>query len=230
MNRQNLYLKQISCLASPVRNQDWCEIVQHFPAALICLNKLESYPIPLHSELATATPCKHTERQGIDEPIPWCEISDDAETESDSRPFVLEAFFYDCSYLSPFVGNVYARERSENGWYRWVGPSPTLEIRLPLALVSTESWLLKVAFHAFHDDSHSQHICFEVNGNSKKLEWVEKSVYQSRIMSNELYLNTTPGKTNVVSMKISVPEAKQASEDDQRLLSFAIREITLFPA
>jgi hypothetical protein len=234
MSTQNLYLKQISCLVSPVRNHGWHEIAQHCPAALHCLVEAEPELVFHEHEPAIAIQEENDQNtsigEPIDVPIPWYEICESDDDPDDGRAFQLERFFYDCSYLSPFVGNVYAREQSAKGWYRWVGPEPVLQIKLPLAPVATEQWIFKATFHAFLEDSHSQELRFEVNGKTKPLEWIEGSIYQSQIQSSELYRSDRAGEVAIVSLAIGVPEARQASEADQRLLAFAIRELTLFPA
>jgi hypothetical protein len=232
MSTQNLYLKQISCLESPVDNQGWHEITHHYPAVSHCL--VEVGPISMQPSLSVDKNVIDSDQQSsqalIDEPIPWCDAWSDDGVEDDSKPFQLKRFVYDCSYLSPFVGNVYSREHSAKGWYRWVGPDPHLVVRLPLAPAETENWLFTATFHAFIDDAYAQSIGFEVNGNSKPLEWLEGSVYQSRITTFDLYRNAKPREVAVASLSISVPEARQGSEQDQRLLAFAIRELTLLPA
>jgi hypothetical protein len=233
MSTQNLYLKQISCLGSPVRNQGWYEIVKHCPAALHCLVEAEPEPVSLQTDLGVDIKEETNENsrfeQPIEVPIPWCEVSKIDDDSDGGRPFRLKGFFYDCSYLSPFVGNVYAREQSARGWYRWVGPEPVLQIKLPLAPIDTEQWIFKVTFHAFLEDSHSQQLRFEVNGRTRPLEWIEESIYQSQIQSSELYLGAKSGEVAIVLLVIGVPEARQTSETDQRFLAFAIRELTLLP-
>jgi hypothetical protein len=62
------------------------------------------------------------------------------------------------------------------------------------------------------------------------LEWLEGSIYQSRIAKAELFINAQPGEAAVAHLSIGIPEARQTSNDDQRMLAFAIRELTLFPA
>jgi hypothetical protein len=234
MSTQNLYLKQISCLISPVRNQGWHEIIKNCPAALHCLVEAEPDPVPRQTDLGVEIKEENNKNSSFEEqmdaPIPWSEVTKSDDDSDDGGPFLLEYFFYDCSYLSPFVGNIYAREQSINGWYRWVGPEPVLQIKLPLALIDTEQWIFKATFHAFLEDSHSQQLRFEVNGKTKPLEWIEGSIYQSQIQSSELYVSDRAGEVAIVSLAIGVPEARQASEEDQRLLAFAIRELTLFPA
>ena len=234
MSTQNLYLKQISCLVSPVRNQGWHEIAHHCPAALHCLVEAESEQVIHEHEPAIALQEEYDKKTSIgeliDAPIPWCEVCENDGDPDEGRPCQLERFFYDCSYMSPFVGNVYTREQSPEGWYRWVGPEPVLQIRLPLATVATEQWIFKATFHVFLEDSHSQQLHFQVNGKTKPLEWIKGSIYQSQIQSSELYRSDRAGDVAIVSLAIYVPEARQASEEDQRLLAFAIRELTLFPA
>jgi hypothetical protein len=232
MSSQNFYLKQISCLESPVNNQGWHEIVHHCPAALHCLVQVD--PVSQQQNPAVdendIDPGQPINEALFDEPIPWCDVMTDDGDVDIIKPFQLESFVYDCSYLSPFVGNVYSREQSVKGWYRWVGPDPRLVVRIPLAPAKAENWLFTATFHAFLDDAHAQSLGFEVNGKSKPLEWLEGSAYQCRISTADLYCNAKEGDVAVVSLSISVPEARQSSQEDQRLLAFAIRELTLVPA
>jgi hypothetical protein len=234
MSTQNLNLKKISCLASPLQNSSWREILSHYPTILHCL--FRSYPemVTLQPKSPVETSSYDLEIQSAgkspDLPIPWRETNVDNVKAHNEKPFQLERFFYDCSYLSPFLGNVYGRESSEAFFYRWVGPDPVLKIKLPLAPLEISSWVFEVIFHAFIDESHSESLSLEVNGKSKPLQWIESSVYQSRLRSSDLYASSKPGKPSVTTLSISVPEAKQASKEDERYLAFAIRQLTLFPA
>jgi hypothetical protein len=185
MSTQNLYLKQISCLQSPVCNQGWLEIVHNSPAALHCLVEAKILAETQQEDLAvemTTIQARHlTSQEHVDDPVPWCKVDGNQQDEDENKPFQLERFVYDCSYLSPFVSNLYTREHSVKGWYRWVGPNPSLEIRLPLAPTECEHWLFTATFHAFLNESHAQNITFEVNEKRKPLEWLEDSTYQSQI-------------------------------------------------
>lgn len=234
MSTQNLYLKQISCLQTPVNNQGWHEIAHYSPAALSCLVEAETAAESQTDHLAAdTTPIKGergTHLEPVDEPIPWCTADFDHQHEDESNPFQLKCFVYDCSYLSPFVRSLYSREQSAKGWYRWVGPDPVLEVRLPLAPAESMHWVFTATFHAFLDEAQAKDITFEVNNKRKPLDWLAGSTYQSRISSSELYGNAHPGELAVVSLSIAVPEARIASEQDQRLLAFAIRELSLTPA
>jgi len=234
MSTQNLYLKQISCLQSPVCNQGWHEIVHSSPAALHCLVEAEMLAETQQEDLAaemTAIQASEVSRQEhVDDPIPWCKVDGHQQDEDENKPFQLERFVYDCSYLSPFVCNLYTREHSAKGWYRWVGPSPALDVRLPLAQSECEHWLFKATFHAFLDESHAKNITFKVNDKQKPLDWLEGSTYQSRITALELYGNERPSELAVVSITIALPEARKASEQDQRIIAFAIRGLSLTPA
>jgi hypothetical protein len=62
------------------------------------------------------------------------------------------------------------------------------------------------------------------------LDWLEGSTYQSRITASELYGDANPSELAVVSLKIALPEAHKASEQDQRIIAFAIRGLSLTPA
>ena len=233
MSTQNLYLNQISCLQSPVCNQGWHEIVHSSPAALHCLVEAEGLAETQQEDLAaelTAIQASEVARQEhVDDLIPWCQIDGHQQDEHENKPFQLERFFYDCSYFTPFVSNLYSREYSAKGWYRWVGPNPALKVRLPLEQSECEHWLFKATFHSFLDESHAKKIAFEVNDKQKPLVWLEGSTYQSKIDSADLYGNTNPGELAVVLLSIAVPEARQAFELDQRILAFAIRELSLTP-
>jgi hypothetical protein len=90
--------------------------------------------------------------------------------------------------------------------------------------------LFKATFHAFLDESHAKNITFEVNDKQKPLDWLEGSTYQSRITALELYGNERPSELAVVSITIALPEARKASEQDQRIIAFAIRGLSLTPA
>jgi hypothetical protein len=178
----------------------------------------------------TATPAEYRARiKPIHEYIPWHTADDDQPNEIESKPLRLTHFIYNCSYLSPFTKNLYTREHSAKGWYRWVGPDPVLEVRLPLAPTESDYWLFTVTFHAFLDESHSQKIIFKVNDKRKPLEWLEDSIYRSRIDASELFGNTRTSEFTVVSLSIGVPTACRASEQDQRIIAFAIRELSLIP-
>lgn len=234
MSSQNLYLKQISCLQSPVNNQGWHEVVHYSPSALQCLVETARAGEPQQATLAAASADRpyeqRSEEKPVDEPIPWCTVDDGHYDKHDDEPFQLKRFVYDCSYLSPFVSNVYMREKSAKGWYRWVGPDPVLVVRLPLAPAESEHWLFTATFHAFLDEAHAKSITFRVNEKSKNLEWLEGSTYQSKITSADLYGTAQPSEIAVPSLSIAVPEPRQASEQDQRILAFAIRELSLTPA
>ena len=141
----------------------------------------------------------------------------------------LKRFVYDCSYLSPYVSNVYKRERSVDGWYRWVGPDPFLIVRVPLAPTESENWLFTITFHAFLNDDDAKSIFFMVNEKSNCLKWLRGSTYQSKITSANLYGTADSGKLAIPTLSISIPEARQPSERDQRILAFAISELSLTP-
>lgn len=232
MSAQNLYLKQISCLQFPVNNQGWHEVVHYSPSALQCLVEAvragePEHPAPAGVHIAESTDEQRVKETTVVESIPWYTVDDGRHNKRDDEPFQLKRFVYDCSYLSPFVNNVYMREKSSKGWYRWVGPNPVLIVRLPLAPVEAEHWLFTVTFHAFLDEAHAKRITFRVNENSKPLEWLEGSTYQSKMTSADLYGTAQPSEMAVPSLSISVPEARQASVQDQRILAFAIRELSL---
>jgi hypothetical protein len=235
MSTQNLYLKQISCLQSPVNNQGWYEVVHYSPSALQCLAETAIPGEPQQAAFAAA-PAASSDEQGVEEktvnePIPWCTVDDGHhDKDDDDEPFHLKRFVYDCSYLSPFVSNVHMREKSANGWFRWVGPDPVLVVRLPLAPAESEYWLFTATIHAFLDEAHANSITFRVNEKSYALEWLDDSTYQSKITSADLYGTAGPSGLAVPKLSIAVPEARQASEQDQRILAFAIRELSLTPA
>jgi hypothetical protein len=184
----------------------------------------------LAAEITGIQASEVTRQEHVDDPIPWCKVDGHRQDDDENKPFQLERFVYDCSYLSPFVGNLYTREHSAKGWYRWVGPNPALEVRLPLAQVECEHWLFTATFHAFLDESHAKSITFEVNDKQKPLDWLEGSTYQSRITASEIYGNSHPSERAVVSLTIALPEALKASEQDQRVIAFAIRGLSLTPA
>ena len=234
MSSQNFYLKQISCLQSPVNNQDWNEVVHYSPSALQFLAEIAIVEKPEQAAFAVGPVASFDEQgveeQTVDEPIPWCTVDAIHHDKHDDEPFQLKRFVYDCSYLSPFVRNVYMREKSAKGWYRWVGPDPVLVIRLPLAPAESEHWLFTATFHAFLDQAHAKSISFRVNEKSQSLEWLEGSTYQSKITSADLYGTANPSVLAAVSLSIAVPEARRASEQDKRILAFAIRELSLTPA
>jgi hypothetical protein len=234
MSTQNLHLKQISCLQSPVFNQGWHEIVQYFPAALQGLVEEEILAEVKQEALAAkftniqAWQAKRQDHEG--DSIPWCKIDGHQQGENENKPFQLKSFVYDCSYVSPFVSNLYTREHSAMGWYRWVGPNPALEVRLPLAPAECEHWLFTATFHAFLDETHAKNITFKVHGKQKPFAWIEGLTYQSRISALELFGNANPTDLAVILLSIALPEARKASEQDQRMIAFAIRELSLTPA
>jgi hypothetical protein len=233
MEMHNLYLNQISCLESPANNKNWHDIIHCSPFASHCLSEatefVEKAEKSLSSENLAIQSNQETHQGSVDEPIPWC-TADRQHFDEENKPIMMKRFIYDCSYLSPFVSNLYTREQSDQGWYRWVGPDPYLEVRIPIARVESEHWLFTATFHAFVDESHAKCIVFEVDNQQKPLEWIEGSTYQSKISSSELYANTHPNSPAVLSMSIAVPGAHRASEQDQRILAFAIRRLSLTPA
>lgn len=233
MEKRNLYLNQISCLESPAKNQNWHDIVHYSPSASHCLSEatefVEKAEKSLSFENFAIQSNQETHQGSVDQPIPWC-TADRQHFDKESKPLMIKRFIYDCSYLSPFVSNLYTRELSDKGWYRWVGPDPYLEVRIPLARVESEHWLFTATFHAFVDESHAKCIVFEVNSQQKPLKWIEGSTYQSKIATSDLYANTNPKIPALVSMSIAVPGAHRASEQDQRILAFAIRRLSFTPA
>lgn len=234
MTTENLHLKQISCLQSPVNNQAWQEIAKYSPAVLDCLveNRADREPEqPDLPALATSSLREQISRQDLtSDDIPWWSIDESRQDEHVNGSLQLKRFFYDCSYLSPFVRNVYRREQSAKGWYRWVGPDPALNMMIPLSPAESEHWMFTVTFHAFLDESHSNCVSFQVNDRFLPLEWVGDSSYQCRFPAAHLYRDAHPGKSTLASLTISVPEARQASEQDQRIIAFAFRELLLIPA
>ena len=122
------------------------------------------------------------------------------------------------------------REKSSNGWYRWVGPEPILKVNIPLNITQTEKWLFTITFHAFLNDSDTKSITFKVNEKNKPLEWIRGSTYQSKISSEELYGSVNPSNYELASLSIAVPRARQVSAQDKRILAFAISKLTLIPA
>ena len=232
MSNQNFYIKQTSCLQQPAHNRSWHDILQKYPGISLLLTetgaKSQSKATAVDSTAIKAG--KANQRHPIGQSIPWCTSNLKQKDEEEKQQFQLKRFIYDCSYLSPFVSNLYTRERSAKGWYRWVGPNPGLEVRLPMAQDQCEHWLFTATFHAFLDESHANNITFDVNDKQKQLDWIEGSTYQSRITASELYGNARPCELAVVSITIALPEARKASEQDQRIIAFAIRGLSLTPA
>ncbi|QEY31802.1 hypothetical protein EVJ50_05610 [Synechococcus sp. RSCCF101] len=232
MNTKTFYLKQISCLQTPADNPAWHEIIHHSPGVSHSLVEVEprfqSESISVHTESILTD---QTNRQSqADEPIPWYPKSIDQQFGEESKPLCLRRFTYDCSYLSPFVGNLYSREPSAKGWYRWIGPNPILELRLPLAPDISENWLFTATFHAFTNEEHAECLAFEVNGHHKPLEWTGGSSYQCKLKAKD-FLGTSISKgISVAIISLSIPASRQASESDQRIIAFAIRYLSLVPA
>ena len=231
MSTQNLYLKQISCLQSPICNQGWHEIVRYFPGASVILveEQEKSQPVTLEVEAKAIQGEQKKCPDTVNEPIPWCMPDIKRQDEGLSKPIQLKSFAYDCSYVTPFVRNIYAREKAAKGWFRWVGPDPSLEVRLPLGRTESENWLFTVTFQAFLEETHAQSVAFEVNGKRKPLKWLEETTYQSTITSIELKRNPDEGELTAISLSITGQEPRRAAEDDQRMIVFAIRELSLIP-
>ena len=234
MSNKNLYLIQINCLLSPENNLGWHEVVQYSPSALQCLVNIARSGAPEHAlsgeQIAISCDKQKVFDKPKDESIPWSTFDDKHKDNCKSESMYLKRFVYDCSYLSPYVGNVYKRERAADGWYRWVGPDPVLIVRVPLAPTESDHWLFTVTFHAFLNDDHAKNIIFKVNEKSNSLKWLRGSTYQSRITSANLYGTADSGKLAIPTLSIAIPEARQPSERDQRILAFAISELSLAPA
>ena len=233
MSKQNLYLKQISCLKSPINNHGWNEILSYYPACLDCLveSREVSEPefLPSAKKTVFSSDLQSKEEKLFDEPIVWCTSDGNYLDRREDESFQLKRFVYDCSYLSPFVSNVYMRENSTNGWYRWVGPDPILLMRLPLAPAESENWVFTATFHTFLDEEHSKNITFKVNERRQSMKWVKGLTYQANITSTDLYGNVSPRESALSTLSISIPEARKANEPDQRMLAFSFFELSLIP-
>lgn len=148
--------------------------------------------------------------------IPWQRSN---LSEAKLRP--LEMFDYDCSYLSPFLANVYGRECWESGWYRWVGPDPALVLHLPLN-TEKQNWHLNVEFHSFYDQEDSNTLKLLVNDRMLPIQWVRDTEYEANIGSVDK-------ERALTTIRLAIARSHQPKEGgDQRQLAFSIRRLSLY--
>jgi hypothetical protein len=111
MSIQNLYLKQISCLQSPVNNQGWDEIAHYSPTLLQILVEVEDRG-PEDSDSTHVVDKHHSvsnQQEPNDSPIPWYTGRITSQVDNVKEIIQLKRFIYDCSYTSPFIRNIYSR-------------------------------------------------------------------------------------------------------------------------
>lgn len=135
--------------------------------------------------------------------------------------------FYDGSSLTPLIGNLYGREPSETGWIRWVGPEPILTIRFPFQ-IGIKSWRFEVEIARFFDMNDSSSLRFHVNENDLPLFWADGNTYwaeiDGRLIDEALEKDPAMGCSD---LQLSIPSSHRPEGEDQRMLAFAIRQITM---
>jgi hypothetical protein len=141
----------------------------------------------------------------------------------------LVSLSYDGTSLTPLIGNVYGREPSGNGWIRWVGPEPRLKIQFPFK-AGIEFWRFEVEIAKFFDKNDASSLRFHINGNGLPLLWAGENTYRAEIdgcLIDQAQLNDPAMGFSI--MQLSIPSSHRPEGEDQRLLSFAIRQFSMKP-
>lgn len=220
-----------SCLQSPNHHEGWSEIYHLYP-------QIRDLLIPLASDnrdasdLLLADPIlENLNVLPSALPIRW---SSGNQSSGDLPAFThlrLTAFDYDCGATSPYVSNVYRREWSHDGWYRWVGPLPELRLLLPID-VYAHPWKLTIVIHAFACEENCHNLRLVVLGKQFPLVWLEGTTYTCEFKPADLVkaeqssIKTTSSLADII---IAAPPSVSPSDQDERLISFAIRKLTLTP-
>ena len=170
-------------------------------------------------------PIAELEAQGPAE-ILWGPLPAQQERKAPILP-PLKRLFYDGSSLTPLIGNLYSREPSGKSWIRWVGPEPVLTIRFPFQ-ADVKRWCFEVEIARFFDENDGSKLSFQVNGIGIPLAWAGSNIYRAEIEGRlvDQSLSGDPG-TGFSVMKLSIPSSYQPDGEDQRMLSFAIRQLSM---
>lgn len=162
----------------------------------------------------------------IPEAIPWGPLMARREKVDPILP-PMKNLFYDGASLTPLIGNLYGREPSESGWIRWVGPEPILTIRFPFQ-AGIKGWRFEVEIARFFDKNDSSSLRFHVNGNNLPLFWAEGNTYwaeiDGRLIDEALQKDPAMGCS---VLQLSIPSSHRPEGEDQRILAFAIRQISM---
>lgn len=139
----------------------------------------------------------------------------------------LKSLFYDGTSLTPLIGNLYGREPSGKGWIRWVGPEPILTIRFPF-YAGIQFWRFEVEIAKFFDENDCSSLRFHVNGTGLPLLWAGENTYLAEIDGHliDQAQPKDPGMGFSI-MQLSIPSSHQPEGEDQRMLSFAIRQLSI---
>lgn len=227
---------RLNCLQSPLSSSSWSLIGQIYPhikdllvdySPLSCVGTTQATESLLDvsqvkTEQGEAAPTL---------PIQWHVVTPKGQDKSRELYTNLQFFDYDCSSVSPFVSNVYRREWSNEGWYRWIGPQEELAINVPIDLLLASQWKLTVVIHAFASEENCANLKLLVGSKQYPLSWVEDKTYTCQFESLGVEQPKRADKTNpYIKISLSAPPVKSPSANDHRLISFAIRRITLIPA
>jgi hypothetical protein len=221
--------KQIDCLLNPGTSTSWIDIVNKNPDLIRLFKALGPPP---DANIINNKPNQLDPKEKIlsttPRLIPWSKLMPPFTEIENIYPEILNSFFYDCSYICPAIKNVYSRELSEQGWYRWVGPEPCLIVNLLINCKLTDHWIFSIAFHSFINDIDASNLSLTINGTNTKLDWLLGSSYQAIIPSNLFKVNENID-TCKVNICISTPQAYPSLNGDSRRLAFAIRTLSFQP-
>ncbi|WP_216899889.1 hypothetical protein [Synechococcus sp. CCY 9618] len=139
----------------------------------------------------------------------------------------LRQLHYDCSSLTPLISNLYSREPSGKGWIRWVGPEPRLAVRFPFQ-TGIGHWRFEVQIARFFDRNDGSKLKFHVNGTALPLHWAGDNIYRAEI-EGHLIDKAQPGGPGMgfSIMELSIPSSYRPDGEDQRMLSFAIGQLSM---
>ena len=232
MNDLNLNLLQEDCLRHPRSTKNWPNIVAHSSILSNLLRSSRSAELKSNTQTPELNKCNDPDSASHNHQvlIPWSDVESTMQDKSERCTVPINSFFYDCSYVSPFIRNIYSREYSHQGWYRWIGPKPVLEINLPCLRRDFKIWQFTIEFHSFLEEAQSKNIVFEANGLPMRLDWSSDLIYNSILDLSKLPHKQKGHDEYCLNLTISVPSARQASEQDKRQIAFAVRLITMKPA
>ena len=235
MPSSSLIASQFSCLLKPRHNHDWRNVIDAFPEIKSLI--VNNAHVDTTSHDATVEPLPEQHQRVEDgnlvstQSIPWSTSFQSSKRPEADRSRLLPSFEYDCSYVTPLMTNLYGREWSEDGWYRWVGPDPWIELLLPLDWQAAEEWKVLLKLHGFASEENSSNLQIAIDTLQYPLSWIEGATYQCTFKLNaqaaDLSTEAGPRPTKIV---LSAPPARAVNENDQRLLSFALRSITITPS
>ena len=224
-----LQYKQIDCLLNPSTTISWTDIVNKNPKLESLFKSNGSHP-DNHTVSNKPHKIDSREQKLVTESrlIPWSKPVNLIPKIENISSEPLNSFTYDCSYVSPAIKNIYSRELSEQGWYRWVGPEPCLIINLPINYQLSDQWIFSIAFHSFINDIDSANLSLVINDVNTRLDWLLESSYKAIITSSMLNSSENNG-TQIVKIQVSIPQAYPSSIGDSRRLAFAIRTFSFLP-